>query len=536
MLYARVSSKEQEQGFSIAAQLRLLRDYAQHHNLTIAREFVDVETAKRAGRTAFNEMLAFLRQHGNRTILVEKTDRLYRNLKDWVTIDDLGLELHFVKENIILASDSRSSEKFMHGIKVLMAKNYIDNLSEETRKGMLEKARSGLWPSFAPIGYHNTLRADGKRVITPDPTTAPAINQLFSWFATGNYSLKSLATKARAEGLRLGNQKVHKSIIHQILRKRLYTGDFDWDGNTYHGHHEPLVDKNTWERVQQLLDGKQRPRKKKHDFEYAGIVRCGHCGCNLVGEIKKTKYVYYHCTGNKGKCAEPYTRAEQLHQAINDVLRQLIVPKPIIDWLRTTLTRDDDAQDHARNHALQHAQEAYDRLEQRLEAMYLDKLDGRITTRFYDEKAQAWREEQTTLQAKMESLRQPAPGYDAAIDAIRAISDLCHHYNDLSQPGRRALLHTILETATWQDGEFRATLKSPFAQLSQSNSATHRKQTGKEPTGGMTKNWLPKRPGIKRPLRGQLTQKYGQEPSQPPLQDRVAWMPAPTLPIVEIGP
>jgi hypothetical protein len=74
---------------------------------------------------------------------VEKTDRLYRNIKDWVTIDELGIEVHFVKENVVLSEDSRSSEKFMHGIKVLMAKNYIDNLGEEVRKGMIEKARQG---------------------------------------------------------------------------------------------------------------------------------------------------------------------------------------------------------------------------------------------------------------------------------------------------------------------------------------------------------------------------------------------------------
>ena len=85
-----------------------------------------------------------------------------------MTIDELGLEIHFVKENVILAPDSRSSEKFMHGIKVLMAKNYIDNLSEETRKGMLEKARQGIWPSFAPLGYINVDGANGKRTIVPD--------------------------------------------------------------------------------------------------------------------------------------------------------------------------------------------------------------------------------------------------------------------------------------------------------------------------------------------------------------------------------
>lgn len=85
--YARVSSKEQDrEGYSIPAQLKLLRDYAVHQDLDIAREFVDVETAKQAGRGSFGEMLKFLaRERTCRALLVEKTDRLYRNLKDWVS-------------------------------------------------------------------------------------------------------------------------------------------------------------------------------------------------------------------------------------------------------------------------------------------------------------------------------------------------------------------------------------------------------------------------------------------------------------------
>ena len=75
-----------------------------------------------------------------RVMLVEKTDRLYRNLKDWVLLDELNIEIHLVKEGVVLSQDSKSSEKFFHGIKVLMAKNYIDNLSEEARKGQQEKA------------------------------------------------------------------------------------------------------------------------------------------------------------------------------------------------------------------------------------------------------------------------------------------------------------------------------------------------------------------------------------------------------------
>ena len=112
----------------------------------------------------FNDMVAFLKKTpACRTILVEKTDRLYRNFKDYVTLDELGVDIHFVKENVVISPDSRSSEKFMHGIKVLMAKNYIDNLSEETRKGMQEKAEEGIWPSKTPLGYRNVVGANGKK-------------------------------------------------------------------------------------------------------------------------------------------------------------------------------------------------------------------------------------------------------------------------------------------------------------------------------------------------------------------------------------
>jgi DNA invertase Pin-like site-specific DNA recombinase len=84
VLYARVSSKDQEkEGFSIPAQLRLLREYAASQGFVIAQEFTDVETAKASGRTNFTEMLSYLRKHRSvcRTILVEKTDRLYRILR-----------------------------------------------------------------------------------------------------------------------------------------------------------------------------------------------------------------------------------------------------------------------------------------------------------------------------------------------------------------------------------------------------------------------------------------------------------------------
>ena len=87
----------------------------------------------------------------------------------------VSFDRHFPKEGVVLSRESRSSEKFMHGIKVLMAKNYIDNLSEEARKGMQEKAEHGIWPTKTPLGYRNITGPDGKKTIATDPTIAAAL-------------------------------------------------------------------------------------------------------------------------------------------------------------------------------------------------------------------------------------------------------------------------------------------------------------------------------------------------------------------------
>jgi len=158
VIYARVSSKEQErEGFSIPAQLKLLREYAERKGLSVLHEFTDVETAKKSGRTQFSEMVKFFKAEarkkkdpGCRTLLVEKTDRLYRNFKDYVTLDELELAIHLVKENDILSPDSRSHQKLLHGIKVVMAKNYIDNLSEKSKRACRRKPNKVSIPPSPP--------------------------------------------------------------------------------------------------------------------------------------------------------------------------------------------------------------------------------------------------------------------------------------------------------------------------------------------------------------------------------------------------
>ena len=147
VIYVRVSSKEQErEGFSIPAQKKFLNSYAIENGFTVIKTFEESESAKKAGRTQFKVMLSFLKANPDvKAILVEKTDRLYRNMKDYNDLDyeELNLQIHLAKENEVLSKDSRSHQKFIHGIKVLMAKNYTDNLSEEVVKGMSQKASEG---------------------------------------------------------------------------------------------------------------------------------------------------------------------------------------------------------------------------------------------------------------------------------------------------------------------------------------------------------------------------------------------------------
>ena len=133
--------------------------------------------------------------------------------------------------------------------------------------------------------------ADGTRIIVPDPDSASVKTGLFERFATGRHSLKALVSEFNAEGVTLRSRELYNSVVHQILRKRLYSGDFDWDGSTYTGRHEPLVTRECWQRVQELLDARaeNKTRKVKHDFADTGLVHCGHCGCLLVGELKKGK-------------------------------------------------------------------------------------------------------------------------------------------------------------------------------------------------------------------------------------------------------
>jgi site-specific DNA recombinase len=481
VVYARVSSKEQEkEGFSIPAQLKLLKEYAAAQDFTVTQEYVDVETAKQTGRAAFGEMVAHLKVHpAVRVLLVEKTDRLYRNIKDWVTVDELEVEIHFVKEGVVLSRGSRSSEKFMHGIKVLMAKNYIDNLSEEARKGMQEKAEQGIWPTKTPLGYRNMAGPDGKKIIASDPAVAPIVAKLFEWYATGTLSLKEVAQKARAAGLayRRSGAPVPVSTVHTILRNRLYTGELEWNGHIFQGRHEPLVTRELWERVQVVLDGRNANKAKrgKHDFAFSGLIACARCGCSVVGEVKKQRYVYYHCTGYADKCQgtpiscrRRYVREEALEQKFTELLGRLRFDDEVLEWVRESLkaSHADERREH--EEALRRLQVEHKRLGDRINAMYLDKLDGRVDGAFFDKMSAQWREEQNRCLREIARHESAEQSYmDEGVQILELAQNAQELFEKQEPREKRRLLNFVISNCTWEDGEVVVTFRQPFDSLAE---------------------------------------------------------------------
>jgi len=290
-------------------------------------------------------------------------------------------------------------------------------------------------------------------------------------YATGRYSLNDLVRVVGELGLRSRKgRQLSKSTIHQLLRTRTYTGAFDWNGQTYQGTHTPVVSPALWDRVQDRLSGRgaTRLRRAKHDFAFARLVTCGHCGCALVGERKKQRYTYYHCTGYRGRCPEPYTREEDLEAHFTTLLSRLSVDAALGNWMAETL-RSAAAKDLAEHQqAVRRLEHQRARLERRLEAMYDDKLDERISAEFYDRKSAAVRRERDELTA---AIARHQVGFRTARfleDGVKLL-DLAQRAPVLfeRQPPaeKRRLLNFLLSNCSWKEGTLHAEFRQPFDML-----------------------------------------------------------------------
>jgi len=204
LLYVRVSSKAQEDGFSLAAQEKLGHEYSQKKNLKIVKSWKVSESAWRSERAAFNLLIEYAKRHDEiKHIIFDVTDRMTRNdfdkLKIYTLIKEHGKTIHLARSNKVFDKNSGSEEEFMLDIEVAVAKKQSNDISRKTKMGMLEKAEQGLYPSVAPIGYKNNRLT---HLIEVDEERALFIRKAFTLMASGSYSLAAIVKILNQEGFR----------------------------------------------------------------------------------------------------------------------------------------------------------------------------------------------------------------------------------------------------------------------------------------------------------------------------------------------
>jgi len=401
IIYARVSSKDQEEtGYSLPAQRKFLEDYAKRKSFSVNKVFSISESASgKKQREVFTEMIRYAGKNNIKIIICEKVDRLTRNFKDAVIIDDWLYEdkerqVHLVKSSIILHKDSRSQQKLNWGVQLLFAKNTIDNLSEEVKKGQMEKIKQGWLPTKPPLGY-KTIGESGHKIHVIDEGKSPFIEKIFKLYSTGNYSLKKLVEVMYKEGLRTKNgNKLVKSRLATLLADPFYCGKMRWNSVVYeNGKQEPIISESLFNKVQSLLKSKTTPKYTKHFYLFRGLIRCIECGGTITWE-KQKGIIYGHCNHYHSCSQSKWVKEGEIKEQIKKELSKLkITNSRINEWLKKALKEHHSENMNYRKNAINELNQRKSVLENRLSRIYEDYLDDRIKKSFHDKKFKEYKEE-----------------------------------------------------------------------------------------------------------------------------------------------
>ena len=189
------------------------------------------------------------------------------------------------------------------------SKYYVDNLSENVRRGNRQKLRRGEWPSKAPYGYLNNRQT---KTIEIDPETSKIVKKAFELFAEGHRSFTEISQFMFSKGTkRLSGKSLHVNQISAMLVNKFYIGILKYADEYYDASHACFIDKPLFDRVQRQVARINRPRYKGHDFAFASLATCGECGATITAEqhIKKyngKRFVYYRCTKKLKPCRQLY--------------------------------------------------------------------------------------------------------------------------------------------------------------------------------------------------------------------------------------
>ncbi len=288
-------------------------------------------------------------------ILAWHPDRLARN-----SIDG-GQIIYLLDQNILqylrfpmFRFENTSQGKFVLSIMFSQSKYYVDNLSENVKRGLRQKLRRGEYPGKAPIGYYNDLRT---KTIKIDKKTAPIIVKAYEMFATGNYKIAAIADFLAENGIKKKNGRTfYWTRVKNILTNVFYYGHFAYGGEVYEGKHKAIISKRLFDKVQAVMDKRSNNTKAiiKQPKPFCGLLKCS-CSMSVTATTKVKRqqngnthaWTYYHCTKKSKavRCMEAPVRSEALDAQLSAVLKEYQMPASLAAGLCELIGKDEKAEE-----------------------------------------------------------------------------------------------------------------------------------------------------------------------------------------------
>lgn len=320
--YIRVSTDEQTE-YSPDSQLKIIRDYAARNNMLLLEDFIFTEDGGKSGkdmrhRSEFMRLISVTKKKPKPfdVLLVWKFSRFARNQEESIVLKSM------LKRNdieVVSVSEPLPDGPFGSLVERIIEwsdEYYLTNLSQEVKRGMLERASRGQPVCPPPIGYD---MIDGKYVPNAD---AKLVKGVFDDYLNG-FGMRPLALKYGSLGLKTsrGNSPDNR-FIEYMLRNPVYIGKIRWSVNgraaskrkyddpniiISDGIHEPIISKDVFDKVQAKLDETKtlyrRYQRSDDSVRYMlkGLVRCSDCGATLIAQNSVKPMLQCHNYA-KGKC------------------------------------------------------------------------------------------------------------------------------------------------------------------------------------------------------------------------------------------
>ena len=340
-IYVRKSTGgEERQARSIDDQLAEIRELVAKEKLDVVGSFEEAQSAMSKGRPQFNEMLTRIEAGEADGIIAWHPDRLARNAFDGGHVIDL-IDQQKIRDLKFCAFwfEPTAQGKLMLNLAFGQSKYYSDSLSVNIRRGQRQKTKEGVWAWKAPVGYsnHPTMRT-----IVLDPAKAPLLKRTFEIYAAGKSTLVELRRQMNAEGLRgIHNNAMSLSRFQYLLKNPFYCGLLRINGEIHEGSHEPLITKDLFDTVQEVMLRRSKPNTIRLKlFVYRGFLLCAGCGSTITCETQKG-HNYLRCTKRRvPHCPQLYTREELVTAQIAEALTSVSMPDHWAEWMKRELQND----------------------------------------------------------------------------------------------------------------------------------------------------------------------------------------------------